>query len=342
MVEHVLLKQSTSCVTTAPTFVLQTEEDAPARSLTSHTGYCVGNITITTDGANIFTVSADGGVHQGPNELAASGLPRGFTLDDGAPLPDTTAPTTSITSPSNGATVSATVSVTASASDNVGVTKVEFYLDGALQSTDTTSPYSWSWNTTTATNASHALVAKAYDAANNIGTSSTVNVTVNNGVPINIGGYTITQANATLTYTIPAGTIIPSHGYVIIGRNATQAQFQSFWGVTLGSNVVYLNSADTMPQINGSETYDLRNASSTRIDGITVAMGTSAGESLKRTNACAAANLSTSWTRTASSTGNPGTGAPAPCGKGAFISEFSDALGTGNYIYEFVEIANDL
>ncbi|HYU27231.1 MAG TPA: Ig-like domain-containing protein, partial [Thermoanaerobaculia bacterium] len=94
--------------------------------------------------------------------------------------PDTTAPTTSITAPANGATVSGTVSVTASASDNVGVTKVEFYLDGVLKSTDTTSPYSWSWDTTTATNAAHSLVSKAYDAAGNIGTSATVSVTVSN------------------------------------------------------------------------------------------------------------------------------------------------------------------
>ncbi|HEX7808593.1 MAG TPA: hypothetical protein VF608_07710, partial [Thermoanaerobaculia bacterium] len=77
------------------------------------------------------------------------------------------------------------------------------------------------------------------------------------------------------------------------------------------------------------------------IDGATVAMATAGGESLRRTNGCAAANLSTSWTRAASSTGNPGTGAPAPCNKGVFISEFSDALGTGNFIYEFVELSND-
>jgi subtilase family serine protease len=95
--------------------------------------------------------------------------------------PDTTAPTTSITAPANGATVSGTaVSVTASASDNVGVTKVEFYLDGALKSTDTTSPYAWTWDSTTAANGSHTLVSKAYDAANNVGTSATVTVTVSN------------------------------------------------------------------------------------------------------------------------------------------------------------------
>jgi len=93
---------------------------------------------------------------------------------------DTTPPTTSITAPANGATVSGTVSVTASASDNVGVTKVGFYLDGTLKSTSTTSPYSWSWDTTTATNASHSLVSKAYDAAGNVGTSAAVSVTVSN------------------------------------------------------------------------------------------------------------------------------------------------------------------
>src|SRR5437867_6065765 len=136
VVEHVLLAQSSACITGPPTLVLQTEEGNPIGSLASHAGYCVGNIKITTDGANLFTVSADGAVHQGSNELVASGLPRSFTLDDGPPVPDTTPPTTSITSPANGATVSATTTVTASASDNVGVTRVEFYLDAALQSTD--------------------------------------------------------------------------------------------------------------------------------------------------------------------------------------------------------------
>lgn len=180
VVEHVLLGQSSSCVTAPPAVVLQTEEGNPIGSLASHAGYCVGNITITTDGMNIFTVSADGAVHQGVNELSASGLPRSFTIDGAAPAPDTTPPSTSITAPANGATVSGTTSVTASASDNVGVTKVEFYLDGTLQSTVTTSPYAWSWNTTASANGSHALSTVAYDGAGNTGSSATVNVTVNN------------------------------------------------------------------------------------------------------------------------------------------------------------------
>ncbi len=93
---------------------------------------------------------------------------------------DTTPPTTSITAPANGATVSGTVAVTASASDNVGVTQVQFYIDGALVATDTSSPYSYSWDTTGAANGSHSIYSRASDAAGNTGTSSTISVTVSN------------------------------------------------------------------------------------------------------------------------------------------------------------------
>ena len=341
VVEHVLLAQSTSCVTAPAALVLQTEEGNPGSTLMSHAGFCVGNIKVTTDGVSNFTVTADGLVHQGPNEFAASGLPRTFALDDtGGGGGDTTAPTTSITAPASGATVSGTTTVSASASDNVGVTKVEFYLDGALKSTDTTSPYSWSWDTTATANGAHSLTSKAYDAALNVGTSAAVSVTVSNGVPVNVGGWTITQANATQTYTIPANTTIPSKGYLIIARNATKSAFQTFWGRTLGTNVVYINTADTMPQINGSETYTLKNASGTTIEGTTVAMDTNAGFDFQRAT-CGAINSLSSWTHVAAGSATPGSGGLNGCNKGAFINEFSDAIGTGNYVYEFIELYND-
>jgi len=74
-------------------------------------------------------------------------------------------------------------------------------------------------------------------------TSTAVGVTVNNPTGTDISGWTVTQANATVVYTIPAGTVIPANGYVVIGRDATKAAFQTFWGVTLGSNVIYLTTA---------------------------------------------------------------------------------------------------
>src|SRR5438445_6448393 len=108
------------------------------------------------------------------NSVASSDL----TLTTAA---DTTPPTVSISSPVNGVTVSGTITVTANASDNVGVASVQFLLDGAnLGSLDTTSPYSVSWNTTAASNASHTLKAIAKDAAGNSTTSAGVTVTVNN------------------------------------------------------------------------------------------------------------------------------------------------------------------
>jgi len=177
VVEHVLLAQASACIAAPPALVVQTEDGAPVGSLASKAGYAVGNIKVSTDGASGFTVSADGSVFQGANELAASGLPRSFALDDGPAVPDTTAPVTSITAPADGATLSGTVSVTASATDNVGVTSVDFYLDGVLQATDTTSPYAWSWNTTGADGV-HTLTSVAHDAAGNVGTSTGVSVTV--------------------------------------------------------------------------------------------------------------------------------------------------------------------
>jgi hypothetical protein len=255
---------------------------------------------------------------------------------------DTQAPTVSITAPANGATVVGTVAVDATASDNVGVTKVEFYVDSVLKSTDTTSPYSWSWDTTSVSNGSHSLTAKAYDAALNVGASTAVSVTVNNvATGTDISGWTVTQANATVVYTIPAGTVIPANGYVVIGRDATKAAFQTFWGVTLGSNVIYLTTAGAFPQINGSENYTLKNAAGTTIDGPTISTASGANQSLRRIDPCTAANIASNWNVGATTLANPGTGAGVGCAKGVVINEFSDAAGSGNFIYEFVELHND-
>jgi regulation of enolase protein 1 (concanavalin A-like superfamily) len=97
------------------------------------------------------------------------------------PPPDTTPPVVSITAPVSGATISGPVTVSASASDNVGVAGVQFKLDGAnLGAEVTTSPYAISWNTASAANGSHVLTAVARDAAGNTATSAAASVTVNN------------------------------------------------------------------------------------------------------------------------------------------------------------------
>ncbi len=94
--------------------------------------------------------------------------------------PDTTAPTTSITSPANNANAWGTVTVNSNATDNVGVTKVELYVNGQLKGTDTSSPYSFSIDTKTLANGANSFQTKAYDAAGNVGSSTAVTLNVRN------------------------------------------------------------------------------------------------------------------------------------------------------------------
>ena len=149
---------------------------------------------------------------------------------------DTTAPTTSITSPASGATVSGTTTVSANASDNVGVGRVELLVDGALHSTDTTSPYSFSWNTTTVTNGTHSLQTRAFDAAGNAGSSTVVSVAVSNatsgGELIANGGFEGSAASWTLSgnaYWSNGGYHRSGTGYTILGayNNASGAEYQT-------------------------------------------------------------------------------------------------------------------
>ena len=91
----------------------------------------------------------------------------------------TTPPSVALTSPTVGASLSGTVTVSANATDNVGVASVQFQLDGTnLGSSQTRAPYSISWDTNTASTGTHSLTAVATDTAGNTATSTAVSVTV--------------------------------------------------------------------------------------------------------------------------------------------------------------------
>jgi hypothetical protein len=118
---------------------------------------------IATDGAGNTTTSASVTV----------------TLDN--TTKDTTAPTVTVTAPASGAKVSGVVTVSANATDNVSVASVQFQLDGAnVGAADSASPFTYSWDTTKATNAAHTLRAIATDGAGNSTTSTAITVTVSN------------------------------------------------------------------------------------------------------------------------------------------------------------------
>ncbi|MBE2224280.1 MAG: DUF4082 domain-containing protein, partial [Anaerolineae bacterium] len=97
--------------------------------------------------------------------------------------PDTESPTVSMVSPTGNETVTGTISIEASATDNFGVIGVQFKVDGVnLGLENTAAPYLVSWNTVTSVNGSHSITAVARDAAGNTTTSTAVVVTVNNPV----------------------------------------------------------------------------------------------------------------------------------------------------------------
>ena len=95
-------------------------------------------------------------------------------------LNDAAAPTVAVTGPANGTTLAGTVTVTATASDDIAVTSVQFLVDGAaLGAADTAEPYEVAWPTDGATNGAHTLTAVARDAAGHE-TTATISVAVLN------------------------------------------------------------------------------------------------------------------------------------------------------------------
>ncbi len=168
---------------------------------------------------------------------------------------DTIAPIVSITAPANNSTVTGTISITASASDNVGVASVQFKVDGsALGAALTSAPYSNSLNTTSLSNGSHAISATASDAAGNSATLS-ITVTVSNTVASKdtiapTVSITAPANNSTVTGTIS----ITASASDNVGVTSVQFKVD---GSNLGSAVTtspYVASCSTANYANGIHT----------------------------------------------------------------------------------------
>ncbi|MBW8833387.1 MAG: hypothetical protein JF606_29240, partial [Burkholderiales bacterium] len=168
----------------------------------------------------------------------------GVTVNNAAP--DTSAPTVSVGAPAPGATLTGTVSVSANASDNVGVVGVQFLLDGAnLGAEDTVAPYTVSWNTTSAANGAHSISARARDAAGNQSTSAVVSVTVSNTVP---GGLVA-------AYGFNEGTGITSADVSGNGHTATLVNGPT-WGTGKFGNAINFDGNDDLVTLANASTLD--------------------------------------------------------------------------------------
>ncbi len=165
------------------------------------------------------------------------------------PPADTTAPSVSITAPTGGSTVSGLVDITVDATDNIGVTKVEFYVDGILLGSDISSPYVASWDSTTLTNgSSHNISSKAYDLAGNIATSVTVSVSVNNPVstptPIPSSTSSPTPTPISTDTTPPTVSITnPTNGSVLKATSTTYIQASATDNIKVSKVEFYVNNS---------------------------------------------------------------------------------------------------
>jgi hypothetical protein len=202
--------------------------------------------TKSSNGTHTLGASAkdvDGNVGTSPNVT--------ITVKNSAP--DTSPPTVSIIAPANGATVSGTLAVSANANDNVAVASVQFRMDGNnVGPTVTSAPYTYSLNTATLSNSSHALTAVAKDTSGNAATSAAVTIIVNNGpgtTPPTVS--IVSPANgATVSSTITSTANASSS----VGIASVQFQID---GSSLGATdktAPYITSLDTTTLVNGNHT----------------------------------------------------------------------------------------
>jgi RHS repeat-associated protein len=166
--------------------VVATDTAAPWAASWSSTSVIAGAHSLTAratdDAGNVKTSAA-----------------RSVTVDNSA------APAVALSAPASGASVKGTVTVSATASDDVGVSSVEFYVDDQRIGSDSTAPFSAAWNTLDvvdpAYDGPHVLLAKAYDAGGQVTTSTARTVTTTNTVG--------TSYNASMVLDEPGNSTTP-------------------------------------------------------------------------------------------------------------------------------------
>jgi Bacterial Ig domain len=173
------------------TWIAPTENDngTPLQDLAGHKAYwgtSSGNYSTEVDVGLAISASFSGlpdgqTIYFATKAYDSSGNHSIFSAEVSKVMPrgDTTPPTVSITSPTNGATVprkQITV-ITATASDETGISFVTFKVNGAVKCTDSSAPYTCQWTVLNPPHRTYTVQATATDAAHNVGTSATIQVT---------------------------------------------------------------------------------------------------------------------------------------------------------------------
>lgn len=169
---------------TAVSQTVNVEASASDNGFLSAVDFYDGTTLIGTDTLAPFRVSWNTlNVPNGSHTLTARARDEAGLVGNSQPITvtvdnDYTPPTVSLTAPASGATLLGTVVLSANATDNKAVARVDFYSDSRYLGTDSSAPFSYTWDTGTETVGAHTLTARAFDARNNTATSAQVPVTV--------------------------------------------------------------------------------------------------------------------------------------------------------------------
>jgi uncharacterized protein (TIGR03382 family) len=193
-------------------------------------GVATGTTTVSTD----VVIPASTAIPNGTYNMVvvANGVasqPVSIVISTIAP------PTVALTAPTPGATLSGMVTAMATAAPATGTTlsSIALSVDGASLATSATSPLSYAWDTTTATNGAHTVSVTATDADQGAAAASAA-VTVRN--------------NPVTAFTMPTGSTVS--GTVMVSATGTAAL-----GTTLTSLAVTLDGASVASGTSSPQTY---------------------------------------------------------------------------------------
>ncbi|MDD2898196.1 MAG: Ig-like domain-containing protein [Desulfuromonadaceae bacterium] len=199
---------------------------------------------------------------------------------------DDIAPTVGLTSPVANSVHKGTVAITATAADNVAVTKVEYFVvypdstSHQLPYSGNVSPYSCLWDTTSLPNGNYAIIAKAYDAAGNIAQSSQVSITVDNAAPI-VSSFSVPATSTSLTVAVSGFSASDNRGvtgYMLTESAVPPTAGSAGWSATAPTS--YTFSSEGTKTLYAWAKDSVGNVSASRSASVTVTLPSGANMSL--------------------------------------------------------------
>jgi len=206
------------------------------------------------DGMNGMYRYGSGGVMPDSNFNATN-----YWVDVVFEVPDTTPPAVNMSLPANDAKVRGTISLEATASDNVGVVGVQFKrgCPGTcvnIGAEDTGSPYAVNWDTTSVADGVYRLTATARDAAGNATTAANVTVTVDNTPPdTSITGHPVDPSGSTdPSFTFTATETATFECKLDGGSYSACTSPKSYSGLTSGNHTFTVRATDSAGNVDPS------------------------------------------------------------------------------------------